>query len=190
MAYLGFASGNLQTDLTLLNILNSIDYPSIICTSYAKNFGLYSKRIGNLFFKGEVNAKTDNMMDVIRPIIRTNYSSPPSDGSDIIKTILSSEDLKSDWERELRTITNRYSSIRKQLRTLMETKANRDFSAITSQQGMFYYGAAEISEKQALFMRGHDVYFLDNGRISLAGLNDSNIHRFTDLLSDSYVLSK
>jgi aspartate/tyrosine/aromatic aminotransferase len=190
MAYLGFASGDLQKDLALLNILKSTDYPSIVCTSYAKNFGLYSKRVGNLFYKGNTTAETENMTDALRLIIRTNYSSPPSDGSDIVKTILGSDELRTIWENELRDIAKRYSTIRTQLRTLMETKANRDFSAITSQTGMFYYGAAEISEGQALFMRSHDIYFLDNGRISLAGLNDTNIERFTDLLSDSYILSK
>jgi aspartate/tyrosine/aromatic aminotransferase len=188
-AYLGFASGDLKTDLALLDILKATDYPSIVCISYAKNFGLYSKRVGNIFYKGETAAETENMTDVLRFIIRTNYSSPPSDGSDIVKTILGSECLRTIWNTELRDIADRYSAIRTKLRALMETKANRDFSAITTQRGMFYYGAAEISERQALFMRDHHVYFLDDGRISLAGLNDANIERFTDLLSHSYLVS-
>lgn len=185
MAYLGFASGNLNKDLTVLKILNAMDnYPSAVCTSYSKNFGLYCARAGNLFFRGENPTMTINMKDTLRQIIRTNYSNPPSYGSDIIKTVLGSNEITKVWMHELVEINEHYVSIRNKLRKELETKLNRDFSAITKQTGMFYYGFSEFSTDEILHMRKNGVYFLDTGRISLAGLNDENIERFVKLMQN------
>ncbi len=182
-AYLGFASGDLHKDRTLLKILDTIDYPSMICTSYAKNFGIYSKRAGNLFFKGDNKQITLNMKDTLKQIIRTSYSSPPSDGSNIVKTILEDNQLKKIWTDELSDINMHYSNIRKLLKQQLETKLNRNFDSITNQVGMFYYSKAELSSQEIQHMRDNHIYFLDNGRISLAGLTDDNILKFVDTLS-------
>jgi len=187
MAYLGFASGNLKKDLTLLKLLDNINsYPSLVCTSYAKNFGLYSKRVGNLFFRGENSEETINMKDTLRQIIRTSYSSPPSDGSNIVKTILLNEELTHLWKSELNDINKHYMHIRRELRRALENGINKDFSSITKQTGMFWFGQKEISTELVHRMRdNHGIYFLDNARISLAGLNDHNIPMFVESLQKS-----
>jgi aspartate/tyrosine/aromatic aminotransferase len=185
MAYLGFASGDLEKDLTLLKILDKVDYPALVCTSYAKNFGLYSKRVGNLFFRGECSGDTINMKDTLRQIIRTSYSSPPADGSNIVKTILTNTELVNLWKSELKDINTHYTLIREALRSELENTLNKDFSNITKQTGMFYFGQKEISTNVVHKMRENGIYFLDNARISLAGLNSDNIPQFAKKFRDA-----
>lgn len=188
-AYLGFASGNIQKDSTLLQIINEYDVPWMVCSSFAKNFGLYSKRTGNLFFRGKKKEETVNMKDVLRRIIRTNYSNPPSDGSEIVKTILKSDYLTYLWKSELADISDHYSTIRLKLKDKLESELNRDFYSIVVQQGMFYFAKNELSEDEIKHMRDNHIYFLDNGRISLAGLNDENIETFAKTLKKFAPLS-
>lgn len=182
MAYLGFASGNIEEDSGILRIINNQNYPVFVCTSYAKNFGLYSERVGNLFFRGYDDKDTSELNDILRTIIRQIYSSPPSNGSSIIKTILSNEELKKIWLDELENISEHYKSIRKELKSKLENKLGTDFSDVTIQKGMFYYSNLSISQVE--YLRNQSIFLPDNGRISLAGLNKSNIDKFVDEFCD------
>lgn len=185
MAYLGFASGTFYKDLALVRKLNDSKLPCLIATSYAKNFGLYSARCGNLFFRGYSPEENENMKSILRYIIRTSYSSPPAEGSNIITTILSDPKLNKMWEHELTSIVDHYKYIRRNLRDKLENEINKDFSSITEQVGMFWYSGGKITLKENMLMRSKGIYFLDNGRISLAGLNDINIDQFTKVLADA-----
>ena len=183
MAYLGFASGDVEEDSGILRIINNQNYPTFVCTSYAKNFGLYSERVGNLFFRGYDDKDTNGMNDIIRTIIRKIYSSPPSNGSSLIKTILSNEELKNIWLVELKNISKHYKSIRNELKIKLENEINEDFSDVTRQKGMFYY--SNLSASQVEKLRNQAIFLPDNGRISLAGLNDTNIDKFVKSFAES-----
>lgn len=179
MAYLGFASGNIEKDSSILKIVNNKDYPVFVCSSYAKNFGLYSERVGNLFFRGISNSQTSTINDILRSIIRKIYSSPPSNGSNIIKTILSNEKLNYMWLKELVNINNNYCGLRNNLRTQLENKLNNDFSDITKQKGMFWY--SKLTKEQVELFKMQGIFMPQNGRISLSGFNESNISKFADI---------
>lgn len=184
LAYLGFASGNVEKDSTAIRLLNSKFYPSLVCTSYSKNFGLYSERIGSLFVsEGKNVSETQKAYEVLKSLIRTSYSSSPSFGSKIITTILTEPDLKKEWESELVNIHRRYTDMRFLLRKSIENKTQKDFSSITDQCGMFWYTRNILSDEQIAKMQSSDVFFLKNGRISLAGLNLENYERFVDVFS-------
>lgn len=189
MAYLGFASGNIDEDSAILRIINNQNYPVFVCTSYAKNFGLYSERVGNLFFRGYDDKDTCDLKDILRTIIRKTYSNPPSNGSSLIKTILSNDELKDIWLNELENISQHYKLIRKELKTKLENKLNRDFLDVSTQQGMFYY--SNLSITQIEYLRNQSIFLPDNGRISLAGLNKMNIDIFIDKYCDSeHIINK
>ena len=179
MAYLGFASGNIVHDANILRIINNRDYPAFVCSSYAKNFGLYSERVGNLFFRGYNETETNELNNILRTIIRRTYSNPSSNGSNIIKTILSDNNLHKLWLDDLQQINHHYTFIRNELKNKLENKMNENFIDIIKQKGMFYYST--LNEIQVEKMREHGIFMPDNGRISLAGLNQQNIDRFVDL---------
>ena len=178
-AYLGFASGNPDKDNYITSYLGQyFTYPSIICCSFAKNFGLYSSRVGTLFFCGKNNEETELIKENCKSIIRRTYSNPPSHGSNLIKTILSDVNLTDMWKSELLLINEHYNENRLLLQNKLETKLNQDFSDITKQKGMFYY--SKLSTEQVLKMKEKGIYFPDDGRISIGGINVNNIDYIVD----------
>lgn len=65
--------------------------------SFAKNFGLYNERIGNLVFvmsdiKELVQAKSQLTL-----IVRGMYSNPPNHGARIVATVLRNPELFEEW---------------------------------------------------------------------------------------------
>jgi len=178
MAYLGFGTGDIDKDSGILRIINNQDYPVLVCSSYAKNFGLYSERVGSLFFRGYNNKETGEINEILRTIIRKIYSNPPANGSHIIKTILGNDELYKLWLNELADIANHYKSIRYNLKRELENKLNSDFSDIINQKGMFWY--SELTTEQVEYLRTEDIFLSDNGRISLAGLSDKNMNKFIE----------
>ena len=148
-----------------MNVIQKYNYPSFICTSYAKNFGLYSERVGTLLFNGGDDDTTQLVKENLKSLIRRSYSSPPSNGSNIIKTILNNQVLYNIWIQELANIGTHYQEIRNDLKKGLEHKYQMDFSDITKQKGMFYY--SRISPEDNLKMREKGIYFPDDGRISL-----------------------
>ena len=70
---------------------------------------------------------------------------------------------------------------------------DRDWSSITDQRGMFWFSGLTLAQGKELVSR--HVYMLpSNGRMSLCGLNDSNLLYFADtltkVLSRSLVIQK
>lgn len=185
MAYFGFGTGDIIQDSGVLRLINNQDYPILVCSSYAKNFGLYSERVGNLFFRGYNNGETAVINDILRTEIRKIYSNPPANGSHIVKTILSNDELYNLWKGELVDIATHYKSIRDNLKNKLENRLNEDFSNITKQKGMFWF--SNLNTTQVEYLRSQDIYLPDNGRISLAGLNEFNIDKFVNQYSKAII---
>jgi aspartate aminotransferase len=178
MAYLGFASGDIEKDAALLKIVDNYVFPTFVSTSYSKNFGLYSERVGNLFFRGNTQQETTEINDILQSVIRKMYSNPPSNGSNIVKTILENNTLYDSWLYELKLINDQYYRTRQYLKIKLENELNKPFNDITLQKGMFYY--SNLTKEQVEKLREKNIFMPDNGRISLSGLNRHNIDTFID----------
>lgn len=185
LAYMGFASGNIDTDRNILKILNDDFYPSVICTSYSKNFGLYSDRVGMLFVSADNEENTMRSYNILKGIIRRTYSCPPTSGSKIISHIISIPSLKHKWLDELKQINDRYTELRQHLKTALESKLNEDFSDIIQQKGMFWYAKKHLTNQQIEYIISKHVHIVKNGRISISSLNDSNIDMFINVFIEA-----
>lgn len=76
--------------------------------SFAKNFGLYNERVGNMVV---VMANTKELAQVksqLTLIVRGMYSNPPNHGARIVATVLQNPDLYKQWY----DIKNKINSIR------------------------------------------------------------------------------
>jgi aspartate/tyrosine/aromatic aminotransferase len=178
LAYSGFASGNFQQDCTALRILNESRYPSIICTSYSKNFGMYSDRVGLIFVSENTEETTNHAYSIIKGFVRKTYSSPPSHGATIISHILGNVEYKQRWFNELVEINNYYCSIRHEIKNKLEEILKEDFSDIILQKGMFWYSRSHLSNTQINYLVENHVHIIKNGRINISSLNASNIDMF------------
>lgn len=69
-----------------------------LCTqSFAKNFGLYNERVGNIVF---VLADTKELVEAksqLTLIVRGMYSNPPNHGARIVSTVMRNPELFEEW---------------------------------------------------------------------------------------------
>jgi aspartate aminotransferase len=72
-----------------------------------------------------------------------------------------------------------------QFRALLEEyHTPGDWSHVTSQIGMFCYTGVSVEQAEHLIDH-HHVYLLKSGRISVAGLNPSNIEKVAKAFDDA-----
>jgi len=174
MAYQGFGT-DLDSDAYGLRLMaNTLDQ-MIICSSCSKNFGLYRDRIGACSIIGRSALAADIISSVLLSVVRVAYSMPPAHGAAIVETILSSDELTTQWHGELAEMRNRINEMRQLLvNKLSENGVNRDFSFITTQNGMFSFLGIDKDQVQRL-QDEFSIYIVGSSRISLAGISNDNI---------------
>lgn len=174
MAYQGFGAG-LDEDAYGLRLLADSVNGMIVCSSCSKNFGLYRERIGGCSLVGKSPLIVDNALTVLLSVIRGVYSMPPAHGAAIVETILSSEELTSQWHQELKIMRDRINDNRQLLvDKLISNGVTRDFSFITRQTGMFSFLGITAQQVQ-LLQDEYSIYMVDSSRISIAGISTNNV---------------
>lgn len=175
MAYQGFASGDVDKDAFPVRLFANEENPMIVMQSFAKNFGLYGERIGNLSVVCDSPQETDRVLSQLKILARPMYSNPPIYGSRIVSTILGNPELKSQWLADVKTMADRIINMRNSLANLLKAKGSlHDWSHIVKQIGMFAYTGL-LPEHCNELMDKHHIYLTMDGRISMAGLNSKNV---------------
>lgn len=177
-AYQGFGDG-IAEDGWAIRYFVKEKIPVLVASSFSKNFGLYSERVGALFVVAkdkETKEKIDSQWQVI---IRSLYSNPPSHGAKIVALILQDAALRPIWEKELDDMRIRMSDTRKALyMNLIEQdpKNKERFAFLTNQKGMFSFLGFRLGEVEQL-IQAEGIYMLKEGRINISGLNQGNLPR-------------
>ena len=143
--------------------------------SFSKNMGLYGERVGLLAIASQSEKSAAHIASQIKRIIRGLYSMPSLHGARIVSTVLNSEKLTLQWQKELTIMRQRVDSMRQALTEglLAETKGF-DFSYLKQQRGLF--SLCGLSPQHVLTLREqHGIFMPSNGRINIAGLNHHNI---------------
>ncbi len=183
-AYQGFGDG-LEDDVQGLKLILEKCPEALITTSCSKNFGLYNERIGALSIVAAQAEHCRNVFSQACNCIRANYSNPPAHGAAIVTTILADTALRQQWETELAEMRTRIHRMRSELvKNLDSLSSDRDFSFITAQKGMFSYSGLSKNEVKYLKEK-HAIYAVDSGRINIAGINDSNLERLSQAISEA-----
>jgi len=181
VAYQGFGDG-LEQDAYGLRLLVENLPEVVIAASCSKNFGLYRERVG-LAAMITANPQTRQAIQTqIQSIARGIYSMPPSYGGALVDIILSDEALRTEWVAEVEAMRTRMQTLRGLLVTkLAEKGAQRDFSFVKEQKGMFSYLC--ITPEQVQEMRNkHSVYFVDSSRVNIAGISIANVDALASAL--------
>jgi len=175
-AYQGFASGDSEADAYALRFFVEEGHGGLmLAQSFAKNFGLYGERVGTLSVLTGGDEERERVLSQLKLIVRPMYSSPPIHGSSIVRTVLSSEELRKQYYGECKQMSMRINSMRTILvEKLKEAGSTHDWSHITSQIGMFAYTglSGDMCDK---LTSEHFIFLTRNGRVSLAGLTEANI---------------
>lgn len=183
-AYQGFASGSLDNDAWAVRHFVSSGIPLLVCQSYAKNAGLYGERIGALNIVASHSGKEEGGSERVKSQLlilqRQEISNPPTFGARIMSLILNDEKLFSEWCQDIETMAQRIISMRSKLFELLTEKFKtpspgpNGWEHVKSQIGMFTFTGLNPEQCKALVEKGH-IYLTQNGRVSMAGLNNSNV---------------
>ncbi|KAG0665790.1 aspartate transaminase aat1 [Maudiozyma exigua] len=192
MAYQGLESGDLLKDAYVLRKCIDPKYVwdngLFLCQSFAKNMGLYGERVGSLSIVSPAHSPSTVKLAVdsqLKRIIRSIYSSPPGYGSRVANLVLSDPALKSQWFKDVHGMVNRLQSIRDKLSYNLEWDTVND----EQQHGMFYFTRFSLPVVQELRDK-YSIYLTDDGRLSLSGVNDSDIEYVCDTFRKIEQLSK
>jgi aspartate aminotransferase len=177
MAYQGFGLGLDEDTQGLRHLANEVP-ELILCSSCSKNFGLYRERIGAVSVVAADKKTVDIARSVLLSVVRSIYSMPPAHGAIIVSHILDSQELTALWHQELATMRNRINEYRQLIIDKLAAEGvAQDFSFITKQHGMFSF--LGINKAQIDRLRSeYSVYMVGSSRVSIAGLNHSNIDYF------------
>jgi aspartate aminotransferase len=179
MAYQGFASGSTSRDAFAVRHFVEEGHQIALAQSFAKNMGLYGERVGAFSMTTKDAEERMRVESQLKILIRPLYSNPPLHGARIASTILGSGDLYAEWEGEVKGMAERIITMREKLYGLLthDLKTPGEWGHIKSQIGMFSFTGLNPAQCKALAEKAH-VYMTSNGRISMAGLNGSNIEYF------------
>ncbi|KAH8371319.1 hypothetical protein KR093_006887, partial [Drosophila rubida] len=174
-AYQGFASGSPDQDAWAIRYFVDRGFELFVCQSFAKNFGLYCERAGNLTVVQQSGATRDQIHSQLTLIVRGQYSNPPAYGARIVSKVLNTPELRKEWMDCIQLMSSRIREMRKQLRdklVALGTPGNWDH--IVNQIGMFSYTGLNESQV-AVLIKDYHIYLLRTGRINMCGLNTGNI---------------
>ena len=179
-AYQGFGDGLEQDATGLRTVLGEVD-EAIVCTSFSKNFGLYSERVGAVSLVAADAAQRDASLSQLKRTVRTIYSNPPRHGGAIVATILGDDSLTADWKLELEAMRTRITALRESFVEGMK-RAGQDFSFLLSQRGMFSFSGLSPMQVDELKTK-HSIYIVGSGRINVAGMTEAKMSMVCDAVA-------
>ncbi|KAG1488764.1 hypothetical protein G6F54_011895 [Rhizopus delemar] len=177
-AYQGFASGDLDKDAWAVRYFVQEGFELFVCQSFAKNFGLYGERCGNLTIVTKSAEEAKRVMSQFEKLQRAEISNPPAYGARIVDLVLNDEALYAEWKENLKYMSHRIIEMRKALFDhLVQLQTPGTWHHITDQIGMFSFTGLKAPQVKVLKEK-YSIYLTDNGRVSMAGLSSKNVEYF------------
>ena len=179
IAYQGFGDG-IDADATAVRQFADAELTFLISSSFSKSFSLYGERVGALSLVAADKEESGRVLSQLKRVIRTNYSNPPTHGGSVVAQVLTSPELRAEWETELGEMRERIRAMRAALvAKLKERGVARDFGFVMQQRGMFSYSGLTAAQVDRL-REEHGIYAVSTGRICVAALNNRNIDAVAD----------
>ncbi|MCC6195765.1 MAG: aspartate/tyrosine/aromatic aminotransferase [Burkholderiales bacterium] len=182
IAYQGFADG-IDQDGSVVRRFAATPGPLFVASSFSKSFSLYGERVGAVSVVTADQDEAARVLSQIKRVVRSNYSNPPTTGSQIVANVLQSPELRALWEAELGAMRERIKQMRAALVERLHARLpGRDFGYMLAQRGMFSYSG--LTKEQVLRLRSqYAIYAVDTGRICVAALNTKNVDYVADAIA-------
>ena len=174
MAYQGFGA-NLDDDAFAIRELVRQGVPCLVANSFSKNFSLYGERVGGLSVICQSADEASRVLGQLTGAVRANYSNPPTHGARVVARVLTSPELRADWQKELASMCDRIARMRQAIHDQLRAHVTGEkLSRYITQRGMFTYTGLTADQVDRL-KNEHGVYLLRSGRMCVAGLNERNV---------------
>lgn len=181
LAYQGFGDG-IEEDVKPIRLFAAAGLEMFVAASNAKNFSLYAERAGCLFILSHTTKIAEHLLSRVKQIIRSQYSTPPLHGAEIVAYILDNPKLRAQWEKELKEMKDRINQMRLALWERLEAKRpSPTFHHLKNGKGMFGFFGLEKPQVDKLIAE-HGIYMTNEGRINVCGLNRDNIDYVADTI--------
>jgi aromatic-amino-acid transaminase len=182
MAYQGFADG-IDDDAVAVRAFSASGLQFFVSSSFSKSFSLYGERVGALSIVTAGKDESARVMSQVKRVIRTNYSNPPIHGGALVAAVLSTPELRQQWETELAGMRDRIRAMRTGLVDAIKAAGvAQDFSFVIKQRGMFSYTGLSAAQVEVL-KNDFGIYAVSTGRICLAALNTKNVGYVADAIA-------
>ncbi|KAJ0181425.1 hypothetical protein K1T71_003510 [Dendrolimus kikuchii] len=186
-AYQGFASGDLDKDAWAVRYFVKRGFELVCAQSYAKNFGLYNERVGNLAFVVSDPSVVAPAKSQLTWVVRGMYSNPPAHGARVVASVLADKGMFDEWRDHIKLMSSRVIQMREALRAeLIKLGTPGNWDHIVKQIGLFSYTGLTQRQSEHLIQEFH-IYLLKSGRINICGLNPSNVQYVAKAINDAVV---
>lgn len=178
IAYQGLSSGDIHEDAWAIRAAYDRKMEFIACQSYSKNLGLYSERAGCTHVcSWDLSAK-ENIASKLIAVSRNEVSFAPAFGARVATLVQTEPKLQEIWASDIMSVGKRLQGVRKTaLYWFTQLNTPGDWSHILDLSGLFWFSGLSELQTQKLIEEYH-IYALNNGRVNVAGLNDSNLEYF------------
>jgi aromatic-amino-acid transaminase len=173
LAYQGFAEG-IDADAYAPRLFAGATAPIFLSSSFSKSLSLYGERVGAFSLVAGSADEAARALSQVKQLVRTNYSNPPTHGSDIVARVLTTPELRALWEQELGGMRERIKAMRKALAEGVQKRSGKDFSFVLQQRGLFSYTGLTKAQVERLRAE-YSIYAIETGRICVAALSSKNI---------------
>lgn len=184
IAYQGLSSGNIHEDAWAIREAYLRKMEFIACQSYSKNLGLYSERAGCTHVCSWDLANKSTISSKLVAVSRNEVSFAPAFGARVATLVQTDPKLKEMWTEDVLNVGKRLQDVRKKsLDWFVELQTPGNWNHILELSGLFWYSGLSALQTEKLIEEYH-IYALSNGRVNVAGLNDSNIEYFCRSVDD------
>lgn len=169
LAYQGFGDG-LESDVYGVRKIAETCDEVLLAFSASKNFALYRERAGVSFVLSKSADAAAITASQMGNIVRSSYSQSPDHGAEIVRLILTTPELRAEWEDELTQMRENMLELREKLASELRRASNSvEFDFIAEHRGMFSLIGIPADEVEALRSE-NAVYLIDDSRMNIAGL--------------------
>ncbi len=174
LAYQGFGDG-LEADAHAARLFAGAMSPVFLSSSFSKSFSLYGERVGAFSLVAGSADEAARALSQVKRLVRANYSNPPTHGGQIVAAVLTTPELRRQWEEELGQMRERIKAMRRALVEGIRARApGADFDFVLRQRGLFCYSGLDREQVRRL-REEYSIYAVDTGRICVAALNSGNV---------------
>lgn len=174
IAYQGFGDG-IHEDAWAVRAFADAQIQFLISNSFSKNLSYYGERCGGLSVVCQTIEQAERVLGQLKSMVRRNYSSPPTFGSQVVATVILDQMLRSEWENEVKGMRERIKSVRQTLYQLFTAAMPaRDHRYLLTQRGMFSYSGLSPAQVDTLREK-YGVYLVRTGRMCISAVNSKNI---------------
>jgi aromatic-amino-acid transaminase len=182
LAYQGFAEG-VEEDAYPARLFAGAMTPVFLSSSFSKSVSLYGERAGALSIVTASPDEAKRVLSNVKRVVRSNYSNPPTHGSQVVATILDTPQLRALWDREVGGMRERIKAMRKAIVDGVQKRVpGADWSFILRQRGMFSYTGL-TKEQVARLRKEYAIYTIDTGRVCVAALTTRNVDYVADAIA-------